>query len=110
MFYRVTQNLSFAKYDLEVSQLMAPFIFNPDFAPLVQPNLKGLPQTLIVTCEHDILRDEGILYAQRLKTAGVSTTWKHLPTGFHGLLNFHTTLDTADHALIYISNWVLNHV
>uniref|UniRef100_A0A0N5AK75 Abhydrolase_3 domain-containing protein n=1 Tax=Syphacia muris TaxID=451379 RepID=A0A0N5AK75_9BILA len=108
--YRMRKDLSFAKYDTETAELVAPFLMNPDFAPMVQANLSGLPTSLVVTCEHDILRDEGILYAHRLMKAGVQTTWKHLPTSFHGLLNFHTTLGTAGNAFRYISDWILSNV
>lgn len=50
---------------------MVPFIMNPSFAPLMQSNLSALPSALVITCEFDVLRDEGIIYARRLEQAGV---------------------------------------
>ncbi|MDV6344034.1 alpha/beta hydrolase [Nitrosomonas sp. Is37] len=43
------------------------------FAPLEASNLSGLAPSFLVFAEYDPLIDEGITYADRLKTAGVST-------------------------------------
>ncbi|XP_068672395.1 arylacetamide deacetylase-like [Montipora foliosa] len=40
-------------------------------SPLMADNLKGLPKTMLITCEYDILRDDGLLYKARLQDAGV---------------------------------------
>ncbi|VDK44231.1 unnamed protein product [Anisakis simplex] len=108
--FKTSYNFSSFSFNEEASHLLSPFIFNPDFMPLIQSNLSSLPQALVVTCQHDILRDEGVIYAKRLSQAGVPTTWKHLETGFHGLFNFHSTMITASRALSYVTEWLRNNV
>lgn len=44
---------------------------HPDLAPLLSPHLATLPPTMVVTAEHDPLRDEGEELARRAAEAGV---------------------------------------
>ena len=62
-------------------------VLDPDFAPLMRKDLRGLPEAYILTAEYDVLRDDGIMYAKRLEKAGVKVTWKHYKNGFHGMFS-----------------------
>uniref|UniRef100_A0AAZ3SML9 Neutral cholesterol ester hydrolase 1a n=1 Tax=Oncorhynchus tshawytscha TaxID=74940 RepID=A0AAZ3SML9_ONCTS len=42
----------------------------------------------IVTCEYDVLRDDGLMYTRRLQDAGVAVSSHHYDDGFHGALSF----------------------
>jgi acetyl esterase len=53
-------------------------------APSRAEDLTRLPPAFVSTCEFDPLRDEGLIYAQRLLAAGVSTEVHHYPGTFHG--------------------------
>ncbi|XP_040182522.1 arylacetamide deacetylase-like 4 [Rana temporaria] len=66
-------------------------VLEPSFSPLVADDavLRLLPKSYLLTCEFDVLRDEGILYKKRLEDNGVSVTWHHIKDGFHGLLSFY---------------------
>ncbi|NWI86258.1 AAAD deacetylase, partial [Pitta sordida] len=67
-----------------------PGFLDPRASPLLASDtqLLGLPPTYVLTCEHDVLRDDGAMYAQRLRAAGVRVTHDHARDAFHGALMF----------------------
>nr|XP_056720924.1 arylacetamide deacetylase-like 4 [Euleptes europaea] len=60
------------------------------FSPLMAEEavISHLPKACIITCEYDVLRDDGLLYKKRLEDNGVPVTWYHIEDGFHGVINF----------------------
>ncbi|KAM4887894.1 neutral cholesterol ester hydrolase 1 isoform 1-T2 [Thomomys bottae] len=67
-----------------------PQLLDARSSPLIadQEVLQNLPKTYILTCEHDVLRDDGIMYTKRLVNAGVDVTLDHFEDGFHGCMIF----------------------
>lgn len=68
----------------------ARFVLDPDASPLLVDNeiLARLPPTYVLTVGHDALRDEGFIYAARVKASGVAVVHHHFENAFHGSLAF----------------------
>jgi len=73
----------------------------PDFrgAPLLADDLSGLPPALILVGGYDALRDDGVVYADRLSEAGVPVTLINYQGLSHGFINMAATLSGGRLAL-----------
>jgi len=59
---------------------------DPRVSPIKREDLSGLPPALIITAELDPLRDEGELYGERLRAAGVEATVSRYAGAGHGFV------------------------
>ncbi|MGW4046962.1 alpha/beta hydrolase [Streptomyces sp. NPDC004721] len=59
---------------------------DPLVSPIKRTDLTGLPPALVVTAEHDPMRDEGELYGERLREAGVEATVSRYEGAGHGFV------------------------
>src|SRR5690554_6245105 len=59
---------------------------DPLVSPIKRQDLSGLPPALVITAELDPLRDEGELYGQRLREAGVDATVSRYAGANHGFV------------------------
>jgi acetyl esterase len=71
-------------------------------SPLREPDLTRLPEAIVVTAEHDVLRDEGEAYAQRLSEAGVSVHHLRAMGQMHGFLMMIGILPGVRDALAFV--------
>ena len=78
-----------SKFISENSKLinLAKTFLNHDISPLLidREHLIDHPKAYFIICEWDELKDEGILYAERLKEANVEVKVKFYEKGFHGI-------------------------
>ncbi len=72
---------------------------DPDASPLRAERLEGMPPTLLVLAGHDPLRDEGLAYADRLRSSGVETELLDFPAFPHGFTGLASTLDPVADAV-----------
>jgi acetyl esterase len=66
---------------------------SPYFAP--DELLRGAPPALVITAEHDPLRDEGEAYGRRLIENGVPASIIRYYGMYHGFFSMHALLDDA---------------
>lgn len=68
--------------------------FNDPYAvPLSAVNFEGLAPAVLITAEFDVLYDDGVLYADKLKSAGVPVTYKNYSGMIHGFFNYGSAID-----------------
>ena len=79
---------------------------HPDLAPLRSERLGLLPPTLVVTAEHDPLRDEGEHLVELLAEAGVDVVGTRYLGQVHGFWRHDDTFDAAEPAMRQVAGWV----
>ncbi|XP_030634410.1 arylacetamide deacetylase-like 4 [Chanos chanos] len=98
-------------HDAEVYHMIKVGL-DPEISPLLAEDdvVCRSPPTFILTCEYDVLRDDGILYRKRLQDLGVKVTWEHITDSFHGIMNFFNkgwlTFPSSQKLLDSIVNYV----
>ena len=68
---------------------------SPLASPLRAESLRDLPAGLVISAEHDPVRDETELYARRLAADGVPTELRRFDGMAHGFFSLTQTLDAA---------------
>ncbi|XP_018408176.1 PREDICTED: arylacetamide deacetylase-like 4 [Nanorana parkeri] len=87
-------------------------VFEPHVSPLLAEDsvISQQPKAYLLTCEFDVLRDDGILYKKRLEDHGVPVTWHHVKDGFHGIVSFFDsgklTFESGKRAVDNIVNYI----
>jgi acetyl esterase len=59
---------------------------NPLARPVIAENFAGLPPAYIHTAQHDPIRDDGEIYAEKLRADGVDVTYRCAALMIHGFL------------------------
>ena len=64
-------------------------------SPILAHDFSGLPPALVVTADHDPLVDEGRLYADRLREAGVPVEYACFEGTFHGFVGYASLIEVG---------------
>lgn len=62
---------------------------------LLKTDLRGLPPTLVITAQYDVLHDEGVTLVAQLKAAGVAVQHLETPGVIHGFMVMQRLLPQA---------------
>lgn len=81
------------------SVLGEPDAYDPRLSPAFNKDWQGLAPAMIITAGFDPVRDDGLAYAQLLRSEGIPVELLHYPGQFHGFINFDAVLRTARDAL-----------
>ncbi|MEA1852348.1 alpha/beta hydrolase [Cytobacillus sp. OWB-43] len=82
---------------------------HPDVSPLKYDTVQGLPPTIIIAAENDVLKDEGIAYAEKLRRDGVPVQYEVISGAVHGYysnMDFfeEETKESVQHIVKFLNN------
>lgn len=75
---------------------------NPDASPIRASDLSGLPPAVILTAEHDVIRDEAEAYAERLVEAGVPVQHRRFEGQMHVFFTLVNVLPGSAAGMDYV--------
>jgi len=79
---------------------------HPYLSPLEAELHPDLPPALVITAECDPIRDDGRLYAEKLKAAGIQVEHREYSGMIHGFMSFHMILADALDAMKGIRDYL----
>lgn len=80
----------------------------PGVSPLYEPDLSTSPPAYVIVAQCDILRDQGVAYAERLRDSGIDVTVDEVPGVLHGFMSFLGLSEPAA-ALESAAEWLALH-
>jgi acetyl esterase len=82
----------------------------PDASPIKTDDLSGLPKAVVLTAEHDVLREEGEAYARRLAWAGVPVQHRRFAGQMHGFFTMVNVLPGSGAGIDYVVAAIVEHL
>jgi acetyl esterase len=79
---------------------------NPYAVPHAAKSFEGLPPTIMITAEYDVLKADGVAYYEKLKAAGNDVVYKDCPGMIHGFFNLGKFIDEG----ITIRDWFAENI
>ena len=66
--------------------------YNPYAVPMNANDFRDLAPAVLITAEYDVLHDDGVLYTEKLRSAGVPVTYKDYSGMIHGFFNYGSAI------------------
>nr|WP_199077933.1 alpha/beta hydrolase [Pedobacter sp. ASV19] len=82
---------------------------NPDASPLCANDLSGIPPSLIIIAEYDPLRDEAVLYAEKLQQEGVEVRQSMYHGMVHGFFQMGGVIDEGNRAIEEVAQFLMQN-
>ena len=114
-YLSISYELNEMKEENETFMNQCKYLISPSMSPLLvsDEELIQLPTILLFTTEFDILRDEGYIFASRLKSLNKTIYHHHFPNAFHGAhvflygpLRFEIAHQMIEHTAQIIRNFL----
>ena len=89
-FYAYNQGLVLSAQDIDLVTKLYAETHQVELDPLISPTygeLKNLPPAYVITARHDVLHDEGSIYALKLRENGVRVYLSGIYDQAHGFIN-----------------------
>ncbi|ELU01496.1 hypothetical protein CAPTEDRAFT_197912 [Capitella teleta] len=102
------QDKEIVEGDVDVWNSIKDAVMSPYMSPLFAKHLGDLPDAFVITCQYDMLRDEGYLYARRMKQFGTKVKYVNFKNSFHGVFNVFQFIkegeQMVDDVIAYLQN------
>lgn len=89
-----------------IDQYLGPATSPREAFPLAAADVRNLPPTLVMTAEFDPLRDEGQVYADRLRASGVACAYRCIDGMVHGFISQTDLHRQAREAMREACHWI----
>lgn len=76
------------EHDFVVAMRLQTYITNETLSPMMHKNMQDIPKAYVITSQYDVLRDEAVMYTNRIHGDGNKVKLKHYKNAFHGFFLF----------------------
>ena len=100
------------EYEEELDILLGHYLNSPDeirdfrVSPILAANHCDLPKALIITAQYDPLKDDGLNYAEKLKSSSVEVEYKCFEGAVHAFMSLAGGMSRGYEALNYVSDFI----